>query len=367
MKTACYIVFLIGFLLVALPAFAADAVAIKTAKNQETLTITLPHSDAKVFTMDQPNRLVVDIYGLRLRAEERKAVVLPQKYKGRLIKTLRVGQFDADTVRLVFDLQTPVEVARTSRDGERVVIEISPANNAAQDEEEDRQPLIVIDPGHGGQDPGTIAADGTHEKDLVLEYAKALRTRLQRSGEYQVALTREDDQFVMLRKRFAIARKEKASLFISLHADSAPEKVRGLSVYTLSEKSSDEETEALAARENKSDILAEVDLSEEREDVADILISLAQRETMNNSAALADYIVAEMEDRVELLPNTHRFAGFAVLKAPDVPSVLVEVGFLSHPKDSKLLKTKAYREKVVDGIADGVDAYFKRKRRAGRS
>ncbi len=197
------------------------------------------------------------------------------------------------------------------------------------------------------------------EKDVVLAYAQALKAKLLKSGHYRVKLTREDDRFIMLRQRVAIARKAGANLFISLHADSAPDmEARGLSVYTVSEKASDEETEALAARENKADVLAGVDLSEERDDVAGILISLAERETKNRSATLADLLVTRLEDKVHLLPNTHRFAGFAVLKAPDIPSVLIEIGFLSHPEEEKLLKSKAYREKVTSGIAEGIDAYY---------
>ena len=221
------------------------------------------------------------------------------------------------------------------------------------------KPLIVIDPGHGGVDPGTTGPNGVNEKDLVLEYGKALRQRLLKSGKYRVELTRGTDNFIMLRQRVKIARDKKASLFISLHADSAPEAgARGLSVYTLSEKSSDEEAAALAARENKADVLAGIDLSEERQDVADILISLAQRDTANRSSQLADLVVYSLDGKVRLLSNSHRFAGFAVLKAPDIPSVLIELGFLSHVQEEKQLRSAAYRQMVVSGIADGVDSYF---------
>src|SRR5690606_36212483 len=151
---------------------------------------------------------------------------------------------------------------------------------------------------------------------------------------YRVMLTREDDRFIMLRKRIETARKAKGDLFLSLHADSAPTRsARGLSVYTLSEKASDKEAEMLDARENKVDILSDMDLSEESKDVADILISLAQRETKNNSATLATLLVQQLGKKVKLLQNTHRFAGFAVLKAPDIPSVLVETGFVSNHQE----------------------------------
>jgi len=227
------------------------------------------------------------------------------------------------------------------------------------------KPVIVIDAGHGGQDPGTSGPGGSDEKDITLDYAKALRDRLMKSGRYQVVLTRDDDEYITLRGRVDIARKAQASLFISLHADSAPDAVRGLSVYTVSEKASDAEAEALAARENKSDVLSGMDLSEERKDVADILISLAERETKNRSATLADVLVTSLDGKVHLLSNSHRFAGFAVLKAPDIPSVLVEIGFLSHPKEEKLIRSKTYRDKVTAGIAAGVDRYFRVEKRLG--
>ena len=223
------------------------------------------------------------------------------------------------------------------------------------------KPLIVIDAGHGGEDPGTIGETGTREKDVTLRYAYALRYALLKTGRYEVAITREDDRFIMLRDRFRMARKVKGALFISLHADSAPtHAARGLSVYTLSEKASDEESAKLAEQENKSDVIAGMDLSTESEDVASILIDLAQRETMNKSTRLADILVAQLGKRVGLLPNPHRYAGFAVLKAPDIPSVLIEIGFLSHPKEEKLINSKHHLEEVVDGLVAGIDGYFRK-------
>lgn len=365
MKTIYYIVSaIIVSVLSPLAVQAAPPVSIELENGGEVIVLKLENPDGKVFTIENPSRLVVDLRGLRLTKQERNAVSLPKSYKKELIKDVRIGQFDADTSRLVFDLSGSVTIEGTSQNDRRLRIEIAPVKGKKSGSD-GRQPLIVIDPGHGGQDPGTISPDGVQEKDIVLEYARILRGKLQQSGKYQVVLTRDDDRYIKLRQRSEIARKENASLFISLHADSAPHKVRGLSVYTVSEKASDEETAALAAHENKSDIIAGVDLTEEREDVADILISLMQRETMNRSAAAADYIVAALANRVQLLPKSHRFAGFAVLKAPDVPSVLIELGFLSDSEDRKLLKSKAYRDKVTDGIVAGVDAYFRNKKKAG--
>ena len=197
---------------------------------------------------------------------------------------------------------------------------------------------------------------------MVLSFAKALQKALLDSGRYKVKMTRESDIFIPLRERVNIARKAGGTIFISLHADSAPrDDARGLSVYTVSEKASDAEAEALAARENKVDLLGGMDLSGERQDVADILISLAQRDTKNQSAILADQLVLSLERNVRTLNNTHRFAGFAVLKAPDIPSVLIETGFISHPAEEKLLKTREYREKLISGIVRGVGEYFAKK------
>jgi len=224
----------------------------------------------------------------------------------------------------------------------------------------DRKPVVVIDPGHGGVDPGAKGPSGVWEKQITLGYAKALREALLKTGRYNVVLTRDDDRFILLRQRVELARKAGGAVFVSLHADAAPEaSLRGLSVYTLSEKASDVEAEALAARENKADVVAGMDLTHESNDVAGILISLAQRESMNKSALLADQLVMHIAGKSPLLRNTHRFAGFAVLKAPDIPSVLVEIGFLTNAKDEKRIQTKSNRDALVQGMVRGIDAYFK--------
>jgi N-acetylmuramoyl-L-alanine amidase len=224
----------------------------------------------------------------------------------------------------------------------------------------------VIDAGHGGQDPGATGPRGTREKNLVLDYARALKRQL--SGRYRVYLTRNDDTFILLRKRIDIARKLKADMFISLHADSDPgHSARGLSVYTLSERASDAEAEQLAARENRVDVVYGLDLTDQSEDVADILISLAQRDTNNRSATLAGLLTdASALDRVKLLENPHRFAGFAVLKSPDIASVLVEIGFLSNAQEEKLLLDKKHRERIVKALSRGIDAYFAARRGSGQ-
>jgi len=351
-------------------AAAAPEIAVSEEHSQATIRISIPDGEhAKVFLLQNPDRLVADVKRIPMTAAERHAVGLPKSYSGRLVKGVRYGLFDENTSRFVFDLNWPVELLKSSVQQDSLIMEVgfSPGDKKRTGKDYTRpkkngKPLIVIDPGHGGQDPGTIAHDGMQEKEVVLLYAKKLKEKLLQSGNYDVVLTRGDDRFIVLRDRFAVARKHNADLFISLHADSAPDDVRGISIYTVSEQASDQEAEALAARENKADVLADMDLSDEREDVAGILISLAQRETNNRSALFADLLVVALSNKVQLVQRSHRFAGFAVLKAPDVPSVLVELGFLSHPKDAKLLRSKAYRDKVTDGIATGIDSYFRKKK-----
>ncbi len=227
------------------------------------------------------------------------------------------------------------------------------------------KPVIVIDPGHGGVDPGAVGASGVYEKNIVLAMARELKEQLDATGRFKVVLTRDRDVFLKLRDRVAKARAAGGDLFLSLHADSHPNlQLSGLSVYTLSEKASDAEAEQLAESENKADLIAGIDLSNEAPEVANILIDLAQRETMNLSANFAGKAVGGLGREVKLLSNTHRFAGFAVLKAPDVPSVLVELGYLSNPKEEQLLKTEAYRGKLAKALAHAATEYFDNLRKA---
>jgi N-acetylmuramoyl-L-alanine amidase len=367
MRKIAFLPALLGVFLLIFPSVgsAQNLVSVKSSQNQEIITLSLrDNSSHKIFTLGNPDRLVVDVPSVAGTPN----INLPASYKGTLIKSIRFGRFDASTSRFVFDLTRGINVVSSNdREDGKLILTIAPGSSekeakptAPVTKKKRSMPVVVIDAGHGGEDPGTDGPKGTLEKTIVLEYAKALKTRLTNTGKYQVKLTRDTDKFIKLRDRVAIARKAEAAIFISLHADSAPEgAARGLSVYTVSETASDQEAEALAARENKADVISGMDLSEEREDVAGILISLAQRDTKNQSATLADMLVMKLGDRVNLLENTHRFAGFAVLKAPDIPSVLIEIGFLSNASEEKLLKSRAYRDKVVSGVAAGIEAYFK--------
>ncbi|MFV3074317.1 N-acetylmuramoyl-L-alanine amidase family protein [Niveispirillum fermenti] len=224
-------------------------------------------------------------------------------------------------------------------------------------------PMIVLDAGHGGQDPGTIGVGGAYEKDIVLAVTLELRRQLLATGRYRVALTRDKDLFIPLRQRVAIARTKGADLFISLHADSiASRNIRGLSVYTLSDKASDREAEMLAQRENQADAIVGMDLSVQSSDIANILISLSQRDTMNQSRHFASLVVRHVDKQVPVLPSPLRSAGLAVLTAPDVPSVLVELGYLSHPQDARLLATDAHRRRLAGSLVRAVDGYFSSQR-----
>ncbi|MEQ9558115.1 MAG: N-acetylmuramoyl-L-alanine amidase [Rhodospirillales bacterium] len=221
------------------------------------------------------------------------------------------------------------------------------------------RPLIIIDPGHGGVDPGAQSRHGIYEKHVVLALSREITRQLTASGRYRAEMTRDRDVFIRLRDRVAIARKKGADIFISVHADSIRNsKVSGPSVYTLSEKASDKEAAELAERENKADLIAGMDLSHESADVANILIDLAQRESMNQSARFAGYLVSELGNKTEVLPRPHRFAGFAVLKAPDLPSVLLETGFLSNRDDERRLTSKSYRRQLASAIVAAIDHYF---------
>jgi N-acetylmuramoyl-L-alanine amidase len=218
--------------------------------------------------------------------------------------------------------------------------------------------LIALDAGHGGKDPGAIGINGTEEKEITLKMAIELKALLEGTGRYDVLLVRDDDTLIPLRKRIEIARQSGADLFISLHADHNDNKhQRGASVYTLSETASDAEAAALATRENKEDLITGVDLSHQSQMVTSILIDLAQRETKNLSARLASYVTKQLSTTTRMVYSSHRFAGFAVLKSPDVPSILVELGYLSNEMDEKELASKKYRGRMAKAILRAIDQY----------
>jgi N-acetylmuramoyl-L-alanine amidase len=226
------------------------------------------------------------------------------------------------------------------------------------------KPVIILDPGHGGIDPGTASTSGITEKEVVLAFAKTLRQKLEAKGDYQVYLTREGDTFLALRERVEFAQGKGGNLFVSIHADSFPKstaEARGATVYTLSERASDDEAKELAAKENFSDAIAGVDLPSDRDEVvANILIDLAQRETQNRSIIFAKSVVGQMGSS-DLHRKSLKSAGFRVLKSPDVPSVLLELGFLSNPEDEKELTSERWRSAMAEKVSAAIDAYFAKR------
>lgn len=226
-----------------------------------------------------------------------------------------------------------------------------------------RLPIVVIDAGHGGQDPGAPSIiPGRKEKDAVLAVAKAIKAELDASGKVKAILTRSTDIFIPLGGRAEIARAAGADLFMSIHADSISKpEIRGATVYTLSQTASDKEAEKLAEKENKADIITGINLGGESPDVTSILIDLTQRETMNYSAEFAQVAVREMSSKVYFRSNFHRYAGFVVLKAPDVPSVLIETGYMSNEEDSKFLFSPEGQKSIAVGVRKAVERYFERR------
>jgi N-acetylmuramoyl-L-alanine amidase len=222
-----------------------------------------------------------------------------------------------------------------------------------------RQPNVVIDPGHGGVDPGAISGNGVYEKDIVLAVAWEFARQLTATHRYHVAMTRSVDEFIALRDRVARARACKADLFLSIHADALPDiAMRGLSVFTLSARASDREAAMLAISENRADLVGGINLTRQPREVGDILMDLARRQTSNLSILLARKVVDQLAREVVLLERPQRSAHFAVLTAADIPSVLVELGCLSNPQEQRLLQQRAYQLKLARGLVRAVEAYF---------
>ena len=225
------------------------------------------------------------------------------------------------------------------------------------------KPLVVIDPGHGGEDPGAISSTGIQEKNVTMDIAKKLQKVLLKTGKFNVSLTRTTDVFIPLSQRLIFAQKHQADLFISLHADSHPDpKMHGLSVYTLSKTASDKEAESLARRENSVDQIKGINLHHENAEVANILIDLTQRETTNRSKLYASTLIQMLQNKKNrsLIPKPNRAAAFVVLKAQDIPSALVEMGYLSNSTDSQKLSHLESQNDIVLDLAQSIQTYFDR-------
>jgi len=343
--------------------------------------------ELNAFTLADPYRVVIDVPQLTFR--------LPAKAGegGRgLVKAFRFGLVMQGGSRIVLDVSGPVRVDKAfvldPVEGQpaRLVVDLvaidrdsflrnlaienqgrhaaAPAPHAERDaaaKSADPRPLIVIDPGHGGLDSGTIAPSGDNEKTIVLDFALKLRDKLEKTGTYRVAMTRTDDHFVPLSERVRFARSSQAALLISIHADALAHRDpdgHGATVYTLSETASDAEAGRLADEENRADLIAGVDLSAEPDDVTDILIDLAQRETKAFSMHFARTLVSEFKTSARLNKRPLKSAGFRVLTAPDVPSVLIELGFVTNPQDLKLLTSEAWRVRAADSMVQAIQTFF---------
>jgi N-acetylmuramoyl-L-alanine amidase len=360
----------------------------------------------RAFVLADPYRVVVDVPQINFQLPAGTGTA------GRgLIKAFRYGLVMPGGSRIVFDLTGPAKIANSyvleAANGQpsRLVLEFAETDSASfvqsltsesrpelrpaiadaaanvsaaeaksdagpepkpsdsKPDAADSRPLIVIDPGHGGPDNGT-QANGQNEKSLVLAFGLALRDRIEKAGKYRVVMTRTDDTFIPLNDRVKIARSQSAALFVSIHADFLPHRegdVQGATIYTVSDKASDAEAERLAEAENKADAIGGVNLTEEPTDVADILIDLAQRETRTFSNRFARLLAGEMKNATRMYKHPLKSAGFRVLKAPDVPSVLVELGYVSNKSDLEHLVSENWRSKTVGSMAQAIDAFFAKR------
>ncbi|GJD77743.1 N-acetylmuramoyl-L-alanine amidase [Methylobacterium gregans] len=351
-----------------------------------TLTLSRP-VEARAFVMERPDRAVIDLpevnFQLGPEAGRRREGV---------VQSFRYGLFAPGRSRIVVDLASPatvgrIETATRARDGavlmtipfqradreafRKAAAAADPAPAAAKaalPETVDQRPLVMIDAGHGGTDPGAIAAGGVYEKDIVFGFAQALVARLESGGRYRVRMTRDRDVFVPLAERVRLAREARADLFVSIHADSisAAPQVRGATIYTGSEKATDAESAKLAERENRADAAAGAETGEGPPEIADILQELTLRETRGFSSGFARTLMGQLSPVMEMSTKPHREAGFRVLRSPDVPSVLVELGYLSSERDLKMLQSPEWRDGVTGSMAKAVDLFFTNRATLGR-
>jgi N-acetylmuramoyl-L-alanine amidase len=355
-------------------------------ENQTRIVIDLSGKiDLRAFTLADPYRVIVDLPQLTFLLKPKAG----ESARG-LVKDFRYGLVMAGGSRIVIDVKKPVRIDKAfvleAAEGQpaRLIVDLTaidretflrtiaqenrvapqPPKKAEYDASKnnsDPRPLIVLDPGHGGLDNGTHAPSGENEKAIVLEFGLMLRDKIEKIGRYRVVMTRTDDVFIPLGDRVKFARQRQAALFISIHADALGRgdgDAQGATVYTLSETASDAEAARLAEAENKADVIAGMDLSSEPGDVADILIDLAQRETKTFSNHFAHNLVSQIKTVARMHKNPLKSAGFRVLRAADVPSVLVELGYVSNREDLKQLTSAAWRSRTADAIVGAVDTYF---------
>ncbi len=384
------------FAVVAGPAWAAPIevkdIRVALFGNDTRFVIDLSDRvEPRVFGLPDPFRVVIDLPEVvfTLPAERIHATA-------GLIERLRYGLFRPGTSRFVLDLRTPAKVTKqfmlkpdgakpwrlvidlraTSRTDFLVAMRPSPATVKPQPAPQPSfrtvpkkrsKHVVVLDPGHGGVDPGAIGVSGAYEKNIVLVYAHDIKRRLEATGRFKVLMTRDRDVFLPLRERVRFGQHAEADLFVSLHVNTHRRKAtRGFSIYTLSEKASDKEAAALAAKENKSDVIGGVNLGNYSDEVQNILIDFAQSKTNELSVSFArDILLKEVSGKTRLLKRPWRSAGFAVLKAPDVPSVLIEMGYISNPYEERKLRGQEGRSILSGAITTAIIRYFDTLKRAG--
>ena len=401
-KTLFSKAFLVGFVTCGMgvaaiaptPSFAADLQIkeVRVGQNSPVSRVVIElnkEASPKSFTLTNPPRLVLDFPTLTNK-QRMSSVDIPP---GSLVRSVRSSPFNSRTHRIVVDLvqnmtYSTFTIPATRGEGFRFVVDMKPAGNAehmvsrltpqatntspvttrlsapapAKPALSEKSEFVVfVDAGHGGIDPGAIGKQKTREKDVVLGIARRTKDALNRKPGIKAYLTRDKDVFLKLQERVDIAKKRNADLFISLHADAHNNrKVRGGTVYVLSETASDREAERLARLANRG--VAALDALEDTAsdtDVRDILIDLAQRDTMNSSALLARELINTLDKSIYMRSKDIKFAGFRVLKAPDIPSVLVEMGYISNLNEEKQLRTSAHQEKIANSLADGIYKFVK--------
>ncbi len=350
------------------------------------LRIVFPLNERTNFTsfrLDSPPRLVVDLPQAQLR---QKVQSLP--ITGKNVSGVRLGTQQGTDLRIVVDLVKSVPGSTAlvkGKKGYELVILISQGSTAVSKDSAfasgssaivseqssvqvakqvaKKNMLIVIDPGHGGKDPGAIGPSKTLEKDVVLAIGKALRDRINRESGMRAIMTRDSDRFIPLRERVLIARRQKADMFVSIHADAALNSAAwGASVYILSTKgASSEAARLLAEKENRSDIVAGVKMSDKDNAIASMLLDISQDATIEASNELGKQILGYLQHDTKLHKQNVERANFAVLKAPDIPSVLVETGFISNANDEKKLRTASHQKRLADDMMKGIRAYFKKR------
>ena len=382
--------------LTSVPAWAATVQSVAIRDGRIVIRFDEAVGDAASRVLTGPRQIAVDVSGVtpgRDSAARGLVTGVSQMSRGRsgtrilfdlaAPAIVRDGGFDSDGRTLTLALRTvddgafvqaglagplsyfPFTFGAASRPKYKVSVPVPPRARGMKlprVQGDETRPLVVIDAGHGGVDPGAIGPNGLREKDVTLKVARAIRDELLASGRVRVALTRDDDRYLVLRERYGVARRLRGDLFISIHCDSTgSEDATGATAYTLSEVASDKEAARLAARENKADVISGVNLGEAPADVSSILIDLTQRETMNASATFARLLGREAKPLMPLKANFHRMASLMVLKAPDMPSILFETGYISNPQDAAFLDSEEGRQKIAESVTRAVEVHFARR------